>query len=120
LSALYDVPHGAGLAVLTPAWMNYVCRDNPNMFVQFAVNVMGATGSYREPDALIAEGVSRLSKFFKELGLPSTLAELGIGSDRLEEMAKRATGEGSPFPHTLGGLKKLDWRDVLAIFRVAA
>ena len=41
LSAIYDVAHGAGLAVLTPGWMQYVYKDNINMFVQFAVNVMG-------------------------------------------------------------------------------
>lgn len=49
LSAIYDVAHGAGLAVLTPGWMQYVYKDNINMFVQFAVNVMGVEGSYRIP-----------------------------------------------------------------------
>jgi alcohol dehydrogenase YqhD (iron-dependent ADH family) len=43
LSAFYDIAHGAGLAVLTPGWMRYVYKDNIDMFVQFAVNVMGAT-----------------------------------------------------------------------------
>ncbi|MDR1105378.1 MAG: iron-containing alcohol dehydrogenase, partial [Treponema sp.] len=78
LSAIYDVAHGAGLAVLTPAWMRYVYKTNVNMFVQFAVNIMGVNGSYRDPDAIVLEGIDRLGKFFREIGLPSTLGELGI------------------------------------------
>ena len=117
LSAIYDVAHGAGLAALTPAWMQYVYKDNPNMFVQFAVNVMGVEGSYRDPEVLILEGISRLRAFFRGLGLPSTLRELGIGPENLEEMAQKATraafGEEAP----LGGLKKLYWQDVLAIYQ---
>ena len=118
LSAIYDVAHGAGLAVLTPGWMRYVYKDNINMFVQFAVNVMGVEGSFREPDAIVLEGIERLRAFFNRLGLPATLSELGIGEDRLEEMAKKATrvpfGEERP----IGGLKKLYWKDVLAIYNL--
>jgi alcohol dehydrogenase YqhD (iron-dependent ADH family) len=95
LSAIYDVAHGAGLAVLTPGWMQYVYKDNINMFVQFAVNVMGVEGSYRDPDEVVMEGIDRLRGFFGRLGLPATLADLGIGGDRLEEMAKKATARRS-------------------------
>ena len=49
LSALYHVDHGAGLAVVTPAWMKYVSPKHQEIFVQFAVNVMGVEGSFREP-----------------------------------------------------------------------
>ncbi|MDR3050973.1 MAG: iron-containing alcohol dehydrogenase [Oscillospiraceae bacterium] len=118
LSAIYDVAHGAGLAVLTPGWMRYVYKDNIPMFVQFAVNVMGVRGSYRDPEALVLEGIDRLSDFFKKMGLPQTLADLGIGGEQLELMAKKATwvaygGEECP----LGGFKKLRWQDVLNIYR---
>jgi alcohol dehydrogenase YqhD (iron-dependent ADH family) len=118
LSAVYDVAHGAGLAVLTPGWMSYVYKDNVNMFVQFAVNVMGVRGSYRDPDALIQEGIARLRDFFGKMGLPGTLSELGIGEDRLEEMAKKSTGEAFGREHPIGGLKKLYWRDVLEIYNL--
>lgn len=56
LSALYHVDHGAGLAVVTPAWMKYVSPKHQGMFAQFAVKVMGVEGSFREPEALIPEG----------------------------------------------------------------
>lgn len=117
LSAIYDVAHGAGLAVLTPGWMRYVYKDNINMFVQFAVNVMGVEGSYRDPDAIVMEGIDRLRDFFHKLGLPGTLKELGIGEDRLEEMAKKATGAAFGEESPIGGLKKLYWQDVLAIYQ---
>ncbi|HML46593.1 MAG TPA: iron-containing alcohol dehydrogenase, partial [Clostridia bacterium] len=119
LSAIYDVAHGAGLVVLTPAWMRYVYRDNVNMFVQFAVNVMGVEGSFRDPDALVEEGIARLSAFFRRMGLPGTLAELGIDAGNLELMAKKATGAAFGQEHPLGGLKKLYWQDVLSIYRLA-
>ncbi|MDR3278522.1 MAG: iron-containing alcohol dehydrogenase [Oscillospiraceae bacterium] len=115
LSALYDVTHGAGLAVLTPAWMRYVYKDNINMFVQFATNVMGVQGSFRDPEALVLEGIARLRRFFDGLGLPATLTALGVGGDKLEFMAKHATGAESGDGHPIGGLKPLFWRDVLAI-----
>lgn len=117
LSAVYDVAHGAGLAVLTPGWMEYVYPDNISMFVQFAVNVMGVQGSLREPDAIVREGIDRLRRFFRRLGLPGTLSELGIGEDRLEEMAKKSTGAAFGSETPLGGLKKLAWQDVLAIYQ---
>lgn len=117
LSAVYDIPHGAGLAVLTPGWMQYVYKDNINMFVQFAVNVMGVEGSFRDPDAIVQEGIARLKTFFLRMGLPSSLKDFGIGEDRLEEMAKKATGAAFGSERPLGGLKKLYWQDVLAIYR---
>ena len=116
LSAIYDVAHGAGLAVLTPGWMEYVYKDNINMFVQFAVNVMGVQGSLRDPDAIVLEGISRLREFFAKLRLPTTLSELGIGEDRLEEMAKKATGIAFGTEKPIGGIKKLYWQDVLNIY----
>jgi alcohol dehydrogenase YqhD (iron-dependent ADH family) len=120
LSAIYDVPHGAGLAVLTPNWMEYVYNENAPMFAQFAVNVMGVKGSYREMDAVIREGIARLREFFRKMKLPATLSELGIGDDKLELMAKKATKvEYGIDERPLGGLKKLKWQDVLAIYKLA-
>lgn len=116
LSAIYDVAHGAGLAVLTPAWMQYVYKDNINMFVQFAVNVMGVQGSYRDAEAIVKEGIERLIVFYRRLKLPTTLRELGIDGSKLEEMAKKATGVPFGNEHPLGGFKKLYWQDVLAIY----
>jgi alcohol dehydrogenase YqhD (iron-dependent ADH family) len=119
LSAIYDVAHGAGLAVLTPNWMEYVYKDNIPMFLQFAVNVMGVEGSYREAEVVIQEGIARLREFFRKLELPGTLAELGIDGSRFELMAKKATSAEFGDEHPIGGLKKLYWKDVLEIYKLS-
>ena len=121
LSAIYDVAHGAGLAAVTPSWMRYVYKENVSMFFQFAVNVMGVSPDFREQEKTAIEGIDRLEKFFISLGLPSTLRELGIDESKLELMAKKANGiaYGAEFEHTIGGLKKLNWQDSLAILQMA-
>ncbi|HVI39408.1 MAG TPA: iron-containing alcohol dehydrogenase [Anaerovoracaceae bacterium] len=119
LSALYDIAHGAGLAVIIPSWMRYAYKENINMFVQYAVNVMGVEASFRDPEAIIKEGINRLENFFVSLGLPVTLTELGIDESNFELMAKKATwfNEGKEIP--FGGSKKLFWKDVMEIYRLA-
>ncbi len=119
LSAIYDIAHGAGLAILTPAWMQYVYKTNINMFVQFAVNVMGVEGSYRDPDAIVMEGIARLRGFYRKIGLPATLTEIGIEESKFELMAQKATGEAYGKEHSIGGLKKLNWQDVFEIYKLA-
>lgn len=119
LSAIYDVSHGAGLAVVTIAWMKYVYKTNLSMFVQFAVNVMGVEGSFREEESIVLEGINKLKKFFVKMGLPVTLGELGIDDSNLEVMAKKATNFNNGEEIKLGGLKKLGWEDVLAIYKLA-
>lgn len=119
LSAIYDVPHGAGLAVVTPAWMQYVYKENIDMFVQFAVNVMGVRDSFRDPEAIVKEGIARLRTFYRRMGLPATLGELGIDDSQLELMAKKATGAIGGSESPIGGFKKLYWQDVLNIYHIA-
>lgn len=119
LSAIYDVAHGAGLAVVTIAWMKYVYKANLPMFVQFAVNVMGVEGSFRDEESIALEGINRLKEFFVKMGLPVTLKELGIDDSNLEIMAKKATNFNDEKEFKLGGLRKLGWEDVLAIYKLA-
>ena len=119
LSAIYDVPHGAGLSALIPTWMRYVYKTNVNMFVQFAVNVMGVESSFRDPDAIVLEGINRLEQFFMTMGLPVTLKELGIVDADFELMAKKATWFNNGKERPIGGFKKLFWHDILEIYNMA-
>ena len=121
LSAYNDIAHGAGLAVLTPAWMKYVYKDNSklsNMFVQFATKVMGVDGSFRDPEAIIKEGISRLQDFYKKLGLAQSLSELNIPESAFEDMAKKATGAYFGKENGIGSFKKLMWQDVVEIYKL--
>lgn len=115
LSALYDVAHGAGLAIVFPAWMKYVYQTNPQRFVQFAVRVFNVEQDFHNPERTILEGIRRLEDFFRRIGLPTTLAEADIPADRLTEMAEKATKQDSI---KLGGLLPLGQKDVLAIYEL--
>jgi alcohol dehydrogenase len=114
LSAIYDVAHGAGLAVVFPAWMKHVYRTDVTRFAQFAVRVWGVPYDFASPERTALEGIRRLQGFFKSIGLPTTLKELGASTDRLEEMAKKAVLYGP-----LGSFVKLDKDAVVAIYKLA-
>ena len=114
LSAVYDITHGLGLAILTPRWMEY-CLDESNVskYVQFAVNVFGVDVN-QEPMSIAKEGIRRLYDFFfKTLGLQSTLTELGIGEEHFAEMAYKACGG-----KVLKGFKTLTQEDVVKIYEM--
>lgn len=113
LSGLYDVPHGAGLAVLFPNWMRYVYKHRIDIFVQFAIRVWNVEPDLENPERVALEGIERLRTFFKQIGLPITLKELGVPDDRLEEMALRCTDNGRS---RIGNFVKLGKDDVLNIF----
>jgi alcohol dehydrogenase len=117
LSGIYDVAHGAGLAVVFPAWMKYVLKHDVNRFVQWAVRVWNVELDMFDLEATARHGIARMEAFFQSLGLATTLAGLGVADDRFAEMADKGT-DGSA--HTLGNFVRLDRADVEAIFRLAA
>lgn len=120
LSAFYDVTHGAGLAVLTPAWMKYIFKDHILLFAQFAIKVMDVEPNTRNLEEVACEGIRRLEALYFALGLPSTMTELGIPDDSLyETMAKRAVGFEIDSNRRLGSLHPPSWEDVMAIFHIA-
>ena len=114
LSAFYDVAHGAGLAVVFPAWMKYVYRENMERFVQFAVRVWNVEPDFHDPEWTALKGIEMIEKFFSSLGLPTSLSELGVPEDKLEKMAEKCTSEGK-----IGNFKKLGQEDVLKIYQLA-
>lgn len=88
LSALYGVTHGAGLAVVFPAWLTYMANEKPAKIAQFAHRVFGVKETADEKtDAL--EGVGRLRRFFKSLGLPTNFKELGIENPDVDTLVEK-------------------------------
>ncbi len=114
LSGIYDVAHGAGLAVTFPAWMKHVYKNDVGRFARFAVNVWGVEPRFEWPERTALEGIGRTKNFFRDIGLPTSLPGLGIKDDRLEEMAAKATAAGP-----LGNFVKLGKADVVSIYRLA-
>lgn len=114
LSALYDVTHGAGLAVVFPAWMTWVEREKPEKVAQFAHRVMGVepTGDLHA-DAI--EGIKRLKTFYKSIGMPVTLAELGIGNPDFDALVAGFHRNKGAHP---GGYVKLSPDATAAIYHL--
>jgi alcohol dehydrogenase YqhD (iron-dependent ADH family) len=90
LSAHHDVTHGAGLAVLNPAWMRFAARTNPSKFVQFAERIFGLSSAGKNGLDVALEGIDKFEEFLRSIGCPTRLSELGIGDDLFEQYAEDA------------------------------
>jgi alcohol dehydrogenase len=116
VSGIYDVTHGAGLAVIFPAWMKYVYKHDINRFVQFAVRVWNVEQSFWSPEQTALAGIQRYEEFLKSIGMATTLSGLDISDDRLEEMADKGSNSDTQI---IGNFKKLGKKDILNILRLA-
>lgn len=116
ISGIYDVAHGAGLAVVFPAWMKHVLHQDLNRFVQWAVRVWNVEMDVFNPEKVALEGIARLEAFIHSLGIGTKLADLGITDDRIEEMADKCTDGDT---RTVGNFVKLDRKGVSAVLRLA-
>lgn len=114
LSAIYDITHGLGLAILTPRWMEY-CLDESTVskYVQFAINVFGVNKD-QEPMEIAKQGIEKLSEFFFNiLELKRSFTEVGIDRTNFSVMATKACG-GQVLP----GFKPLAQQDIEKIFEM--
>jgi len=114
LSAQYDVAHGAGLAVIFPAWMKYVLKENLEKSVQFALRVWNVEYTAGRKEQIALEGIRRHTEFYDSIGMPTNLRALGVTDNRYDVMAEKTMRSG-PF----GEVKKLNKEDVVAIYTLA-
>ncbi len=113
ISALYDITHGAGMAIVYPAWMKYVKNQDIDRFSQLATRVFGVIHSSKEEASHI--GIQKVEEFFRALGLKTTLTEADVPIDKFEIMAKKAVGEAG----FIGKFKKLYPKDIIEILNIA-
>ena len=117
LSAIYDCAHGAGLAVVFPAWMTYTMQHDVNRFAQLASRVWGCSMDFAHPEVTAKAGIEALKAFLKGIGMPANFAELGAREEDIEKMAHTACyGDGRK--GTIGGFVKLGEKDVAEIYRL--
>lgn len=116
LSGIYDIPHGAGLAIIFPSWMRYTLSHDPARFAQFAARVWHVEPYFFDTNRVAEEGIQRLSKFWSSLGLPSRLADLGIGPENLSLMADKCTSGDTK---TVGRFVELRKSDIEKIYTAA-
>ncbi len=115
LSAYYDITHGEGLAIVTPHWMRHVLRESTvDRFVDYAVNVWQIAPSSDKFETA-RQGIDATARFFADCGIPATLSAVGIGPEKLREMAEAAVVHGG----LQNAYVPLDADDVLEILTAA-
>lgn len=114
VSAVYDIPHAGGLAILFPHWMRYTLSRNPRRFAQLAENVFGVDPNGKTAEEAALEGIDRLSEFWTSIGAPSTLGHYNIDNSKLELIAAKAAANGP-----LGNFAKLTEEEVLEILQAS-
>ena len=113
LSAYYDITHGVGLAILTPHWMRYVLNeDTAPKFKAYGVNVWGIAKELPDMEAA-GLAIEKTAEYFRQLGLPSTLTEVGIDDQLFEEMAEKVV------PQLKYAFMPLDKEAIVSIYRAA-
>ena len=116
LSALYDCAHGAGLAVIMPAWMEFVYKHDVMRFCQMAVRVFGCNMNYDDPESTAVAGIKAFRRFLHDIGMPINFIELGAKVEDIPVLVEKfGLGDGQT-----GGFVKLSSTDVAEIYKIAA
>lgn len=116
LSALYDCAHGAGLAVMFPAWMEYTMSHNVMRFAQFAVRVFGVQMDFEDPVNTARRGIAALRSFFKSIGMPLNFEDLGAKEEDIPVLLNLLGAD----KHTEGNFVTLGRDDCEQIYKIAA
>ncbi|MGF3105436.1 iron-containing alcohol dehydrogenase [Rossellomorea sp. DUT-2] len=114
VSAVYDIPHAGGLAILFPNWMKHNLKVNPARFAQLAERVFNVDPAGKSEEEVALEGIEKLREFWTSIGAPSRLADYDIDDSQLDLMADKAMVNGE-----FGNFNKLNKEDVLAILRAS-
>ncbi len=116
LSALYDCAHGAGLAVIMPAWMEFVYKHNVMRFCEMATRVFGCTMDFENPENTARAGIKAFRTFLHGIGMPINFAELGAKEEDIPVLVEKF-GLGD---RRTGGFVKLSSEDIAEIYHIAA
>lgn len=119
LSAHHDVTHGAGLAVVNPAWMRFAAKNRPAKFAQFARRVMGVTEKFDNPLDLANAGIDKFEEFLRSIGCPTRLSELKINDQLFEQYAKDALQIISDANGRLPARPPMTKADIVSVLRTA-
>ncbi|WBL14293.1 iron-containing alcohol dehydrogenase [Sutcliffiella sp. NC1] len=112
ISAIYDIPHAGGLAIIFPNWMKHVLDENVAKFKQLAVRVFEVDDTDKDDREVALEGIERLRQFWDSLGAPSRLADYNIDDSQFEQMTHHILANGP-----IGNFKPLHEEDVTSILK---
>ena len=116
LSALYDVTHGAGLAVIAPAWMKHCVATHPEKFIPFATEVWGVPFDSINPMQTALEGIKRFRDFLDSIGMPASFSQIGAKKDDIPVMVDRIFAKKKTEGHYI----ELTKEDVTSIYNMVA
>ncbi|MBD5138235.1 MAG: iron-containing alcohol dehydrogenase [Ruminococcus sp.] len=119
LSGIYDCAHGAGLAVIMPAWMEFVMPHNVMRFAQLAVRVFGTAMNFEAPEETARLGIKAFRKFLHEIGMPVNFAELGAKEEDIPRFAEKFSVTKIGNNGVTGGFVKLTKEDAVTIYKIA-
>ncbi|HCO81226.1 MULTISPECIES: iron-containing alcohol dehydrogenase [Bacillus] len=117
VSAVYDIPHAGGLAILFPNWMRHTLDHNVERFKNLMLNMFDIETEGKSDRDIALEGIDKLSAFWTSLGAPSRLADYDIGEDQLDKIADIAAKEMEY--GGFGNFMKLGRDDILAILKAS-
>ncbi len=112
ISAVYDIPHGGGLAILFPNWLEHVLEDDPSRVKQLAVNVLGVSPEGKTDIEIAKEGAKALRDFWNSLGAPNSLGDYDIDDQAFEDITEKTFIKPG-----VGTYKELDKESVRDILR---
>lgn len=115
LSALYDVAHGAGLAVVTPAWMKYVYQEDPLLFAHWGHVLFGLEIDCRDPARTARQAIARLEDFYHSLGMPARFADIGAWAEDIPLLAKQCQRNNGAY---CGFFRPLAEEDLVKIYEM--
>jgi alcohol dehydrogenase len=107
ISAVYDIPHAGGLAIIFPHWMRHNLDINPERFARLAEKVFQVNPDGKTTKEVALEGIDRLRLFWSSLGAPEALADYGIDHTKISIMAEKATINGN-----VGNFSNMNREDV--------
>ncbi len=114
VSAIYDIPHAGGLAILFPQWMRHNVSVNPARFAQMATRVFGVDPSDKSDEQIANEGIDRLVEFWTSIGAPSSLKDYDIDDSRFADIVDKTLVYGE-----FGNFNKLNGQDVEKILQAS-
>ncbi|MFP3323906.1 iron-containing alcohol dehydrogenase [Planococcus sp. SIMBA_160] len=114
VSAIYDIPHAGGLAILFPQWMRHNVPVNPSRFAQMAIRVFGVDPEGKSEEQIANEGIDRLVEFWTSIGAPSSLKDYDIDNSRFSDIVDKTLVYGE-----FGNFNKLNGEDVEKILQAS-
>jgi alcohol dehydrogenase YqhD (iron-dependent ADH family) len=118
LGGMFDVAHGAGLAAVWGSWARYVYKTDVTRFTQFAVNVLGVSNDFNDPEKTALEGIEAMEDFYRSISMPTSILELGVDltGEQIHELAYKCSFKNT---RTIGSFQILNMEDMEKIYTMA-